>query len=156
MSKQPLRICTKQLVGVWTDCRYYQGLSVLQSHFPIGRKTEGVPVEFTWYDAFQPNKKGVSNSITYEKASVLFNLAAVCSQESLSNDLTTDGGLKASARHFQVSSPIRKLSAALSRRNNFSQCRCITPESAPASICCCQSHWLPMLCFTQHAEAGPA
>lgn len=76
---------------------------MLQSHFPIGRKAEGIPVEFTWYEAFQPNKKGVSNSITYEKASVLFNLAAVCSQESLANDLTTDGGLKASARHFQVS-----------------------------------------------------
>ena len=75
---------------------------MLQQHFPIGRSTDGIPVEFTWYDAFQSNKRATSNSIAYEKACVLFNLAAVCSQESLACDLTTDGGLKSSARHFQV------------------------------------------------------
>ena len=85
------------------DCRYYQGLTVLQQHFPMGRKDEGILVEFPWYDAFQSTKRSVSDSVAYEKASVLFNLAAVCSQQSLASDLTTDGGLKAAARHFQVS-----------------------------------------------------
>lgn len=84
------------------DYRYYQGLTVLQQHFPMGRKKEGILVEFPWYDAFQSNKRAVSDSVAYEKASVLFNLAAVCSQQSLANDLATDGGLKAAARHFQV------------------------------------------------------
>lgn len=83
-------------------CRYYQGLTVLQQQFPIGRKSDGIRVEFPWYDAFQSNKKAASDSITYEKASILFNLAAVCSQQSLASDLGTDGGLKAAARHFQV------------------------------------------------------
>jgi len=83
-------------------CRYYQGLTVLQQHFPIGRKREGISIEFPWYDAFQSTKKAASDSITYEKASILFNLAAVCSQQSLASDLSTDGGLKAAARHFQV------------------------------------------------------
>lgn len=68
----------------------------------MGRKKDGILVEFPWYDAFQSNKRAVSDSVAYEKASVLFNLAAVCSQQSLANDLATDGGLKAAARHFQV------------------------------------------------------
>ncbi|KAL0020564.1 hypothetical protein WJX77_003609 [Trebouxia sp. C0004] len=89
--------------------KYYQSLTVLQQQFPVGRKSEGIPVEFTWYDAFQTNKRAVSNSIAYEKACVLFNLAAVCSQESLASDLTTDGGLKSSARHFQDAAGYFKL-----------------------------------------------
>ncbi len=75
---------------------------MLQQHFPIGRMREGILVEFPWFDAFQSNKRAVSDSIAYEKASILFNLAAVCSQQSLASDLTTDGGLKAAAKHFQV------------------------------------------------------
>lgn len=68
----------------------------------MGRKKDGILVEFPWYDAFQSNKRAASDSVAYEKASVLFNLAAVCSQQSLANDLATDGGLKGAARHFQV------------------------------------------------------
>ena len=77
-------------------------MTVLQQHFPVGQKREGILVEFPWYDAFQSNKRAASDSFAYEKASVLFNLAAVCSQQSLASDLATDGGLKAAARHFQV------------------------------------------------------
>ena len=77
-------------------------MTVLQQHFPMGRKRDGILVEFPWYDAFQSNKRAVSDNVAYEKASVLFNLAAVCSQQSLANDLATDGGLKGAARHFQV------------------------------------------------------
>lgn len=93
-SEQPEQLCGSLI-------RYYQGLTVLQQHFPIGRKREGISIDFPWYDAFQSNKKAASDSITYEKASILFNLAAVCSQQSLASDLSTDGGLKAAARLFQ-------------------------------------------------------
>ncbi|DBB07003.1 TPA: Rhophilin, Rho GTPase binding protein [Trebouxia sp. C0004] len=96
-------------IGQTRPASYYQSLTVLQQQFPVGRKSEGIPVEFTWYDAFQTNKRAVSNSIAYEKACVLFNLAAVCSQESLASDLTTDGGLKSSARHFQDAAGYFKL-----------------------------------------------
>lgn len=77
-------------------------MTVLQQQFPMGRRRDGISVEFPWYDAFQSSKRAVSDNVAYEKASVLFNLAAVCSQQSLANDLATDGGLKGAARHFQV------------------------------------------------------
>lgn len=97
--------CSAAIARQAVVCRYYQGLTVLQQQFPVGRKREGISIEFPWYDAFQANKRATSDSIAYEKASVLFNLAAVYSQQSLSSDLSTDGGLKSAARHFQVCSP---------------------------------------------------
>ncbi|KAL3151227.1 hypothetical protein ABBQ38_013068 [Trebouxia sp. C0009 RCD-2024] len=101
-SEQPEQLCGSLI-------RYYQGLTVVQQHFPMGRKKDGILVEFPWYDAFQSNKRAASDSVAYEKASVLFNLAAVCSQQSLANDLATDGGLKGAARHFQEAAGYFKL-----------------------------------------------
>ncbi|XP_016182142.1 uncharacterized protein LOC107624164 isoform X4 [Arachis ipaensis] len=52
-----------------------------------------VPITFFWYDAFHPeHEDGVSsqrNSIQLEKAAVLFNLGAVCSQIGASCDRNT-------------------------------------------------------------------
>ena len=100
----------------------------------MGRKKEGVLVEFPWYDAFQSNKRAVSDSVAYEKASVLFNLAAVCSQQSLANDLTTDGGLKAAARHFQVSSTLHTGGSARANTSCVTSLCHVTPSDLHAMV----------------------
>ncbi|KAL4393255.1 hypothetical protein HN51_046429 [Arachis hypogaea] len=50
------------------------------------------PPIFVWYDAFNPQQKSSQHHIHFEKASVLFNLGALCTQIALSCDLTTIQG----------------------------------------------------------------
>lgn len=54
------------------------------------------------YDAFTPKKKIAQTNIHYEKAAILFNLAAVVSQIGLASDRTTSDGLKVACQMFQV------------------------------------------------------
>ena len=100
----------------------------------MGRKKEGILVEFPWYDAFQSNKRAMSDSVAYEKASVLFNLAAVCSQQSLANDLATDGGLKAAARHFQVCHTQLMLNIAYGK-SHHTDTRLFARQTEPCLLC---------------------
>ncbi|XP_015947919.1 uncharacterized protein LOC127739568 [Arachis duranensis] len=50
------------------------------------------PPIFVWYDAFNPQQKSSQHHIHFEKASVLFNLGALCTQIAISCDLTTIQG----------------------------------------------------------------
>lgn len=75
---------------------------MMETRFPISREKGHVSVSFKWYDAFRPSRAMEQASIHYEKAAVLFNLAAVLTQQALSHDRTTDAGLKDAARKFQV------------------------------------------------------
>ncbi|MED6168358.1 hypothetical protein PIB30_010981 [Stylosanthes scabra] len=57
--------------------------------------TDSDPITFVWYDALQPDRFSSQRSIKLEKASVLFNLGAICSQIGASCDSTS-----AVSRHF--------------------------------------------------------
>ena len=59
-------------------------------------------MSFVWYDAFRHSKKTEQCSIHFEKASVLFNLAAILTQQALNADRATDAGRKEAAKFFQV------------------------------------------------------
>ena len=86
------------------ECRYYCGLSMMETRFPISRDREHVHIAFKWFDAFRPTRALEQSSIHYEKAAILFNLAAVMTQQALGYDRSTDSGLKDAARKFQVPS----------------------------------------------------
>ncbi|XP_020982194.1 vacuolar-sorting protein BRO1-like [Arachis duranensis] len=64
------------------------------------------PIVFVWYDAFNPeHEDGVSsqrNAIRLEKAAVLFNLGAICSQIGASCDRTTALGRHLVMESFKV------------------------------------------------------
>lgn len=69
----------------------------------MSRDAGQVHINFVWYDAFRHSKKTEQCSIHFEKAAVLFNLAAVLTQQALNADRATDGGRKEAAKFFQVS-----------------------------------------------------
>ena len=74
----------------------------METRFPISRDSGQVHINFVWYDAFRHSKKTEQCSIHFEKAAVLFNLAAVMTQQALNADRATDAGRKEAAKYFQV------------------------------------------------------
>jgi programmed cell death 6-interacting protein len=83
--------------------RYYCGLSMMETRFPISKERDHVHIGFKWFDAFRPTRALEQSSIHYEKASVLFNLGAVYTQQALGFDRTTDSGIKDAAKKYQAS-----------------------------------------------------
>ncbi len=76
---------------------------MMETRFPISRDRDHVHIAFKWFDAFRPTRALEQSSIHYEKAAILFNLAAIMTQQALGYDRSTDSGLKDAARKFQVS-----------------------------------------------------
>lgn len=62
----------------------------------------GSPLPWIRYDAFQIKKKTSQTNLHFEKASMMFNLAAVVSQLALACDRATGEGLKQACALFQV------------------------------------------------------
>eukprot|EP00271_Cylindrocystis_brebissonii_P000903 TRINITY_DN1108_c0_g1_i1.p1 TRINITY_DN1108_c0_g1~~TRINITY_DN1108_c0_g1_i1.p1 ORF type:complete len:893 (-),score=209.49 TRINITY_DN1108_c0_g1_i1:548-3226(-) len=84
--------------------KYYRALSVMETRFPISPEKEHVnTLYFTWFDAFKQIKKVSQQNIHFEKAGVVFNLAAIQSQLGLSADRTNPEGLKQACNCFQSS-----------------------------------------------------
>lgn len=82
--------------------RYYRALCIMESRFPISSEKEDInTVSFTWYDAFK-NKKAMQQNIDFEKASILFNLAATQSQLGLNADRSSPNGIKQACSAFQA------------------------------------------------------
>lgn len=75
---------------------------MMETRFPISRDREHVHIAFKWFDAFRPTRALEQSSIHFEKAAILFNLAAVMTQQALGYDRSTDSGLKDAAKKFQV------------------------------------------------------
>ncbi|KAI9333947.1 BRO1-like domain-containing protein [Zopfochytrium polystomum] len=79
--------------------RYYGQLELLDLRFPIDEKH--VKILFTWYDSFS-GKSVAQHSIAYEKASIIFNIAATCSAiAALQNRFESDG-LKTAFNYLQA------------------------------------------------------
>ncbi|CAG7817435.1 unnamed protein product [Allacma fusca] len=99
----------KSLPALEVLYRYYDQISILETKIP----SHEVQIPFKWKDAFDKGSIfGGKVSLTvaslgYEKACVLFNIAAMQSQiASLHRISDTDEELKSSARLFQLSSGI--------------------------------------------------
>ncbi|KAI0461817.1 hypothetical protein LJB42_004892 [Komagataella kurtzmanii] len=80
--------------------KYYGQLELLGLRIPI----KHLNVSFTWYDAFRTSSKVKQHSTAFEKASVLFNLAATFSE--LGKSTLSEGNFKASYTNFQYSAGI--------------------------------------------------
>ncbi|XLR68333.1 uncharacterized protein [Arachis hypogaea] len=69
---------------------YFKCLCMIEPFFPMN-DTPNPPV-FVWYNAINPQQDSSQHNIHLEKASVLFNLASLCTHIALSCDLTTIQG----------------------------------------------------------------
>lgn len=83
--------------------RYFRALCVMESRFPISSEKEHInTISFTWFDAFK-GKKASQQNIHFEKAAIMFNLAAIQSQLGLSMDRSSPNGIKQACNAFQAS-----------------------------------------------------
>ncbi|KAL4305117.1 hypothetical protein AHAS_Ahas16G0046200 [Arachis hypogaea] len=89
------------------DCllHYFKCLSMVETLI-TSISFDADPIIFVWYDAFNPNHQdGVSSqrsAIQLEKAAVIFNLGAICSQIAASCDRTTALGRHLAMEAFKV------------------------------------------------------
>ena len=88
--------------------RYYDQFVAVETKLPFTE--DQVRVNFQWYDAFEKGtllsgrpKLNIAQG-SFEKACLLFNIAAIQSQVASVQSKETDEGLKLSAKLFQVTS----------------------------------------------------
>ena len=81
---------------------YYRALSVMETRFPISRDSSHAQVGFYWMNAMNPRKRCKQLNIHFEKASVLFNIAAHLSQSAAQQNRESSSGYKEAMKGFQV------------------------------------------------------
>jgi programmed cell death 6-interacting protein len=74
----------------------------METRFPISADKGHVNLSFSWCDAFKPQKKTTQSNLHFEKAAVLYNLAAVQCQQALAADRSSDDGIKLACHLFQM------------------------------------------------------
>lgn len=82
---------------------YYRALSVIETRFPISRDSDHAQVSFSWTSASASRRRSKQMNIHFEKASVLFNIAAISSQKGAVQNRETQEGYKSAIQYFQES-----------------------------------------------------
>lgn len=85
--------------GVEKIAEYYAQLLNMEQNFSFQNET--VVIEFEWTEAFSPESRFVTRCIHYEKAAVLFNLAAIFSHLGASQRLWAPKGKQNAADYFK-------------------------------------------------------
>ncbi|OTB15659.1 hypothetical protein K445DRAFT_60824 [Daldinia sp. EC12] len=80
--------------------RYYGQLELLDLRFPVDE--QHIKISFTWFDAFT-HKSTSQYSLAFEKASIIFNIAAVLSCHAANQTRSEEAGLKTAYHSFQAS-----------------------------------------------------
>ncbi|ORZ02568.1 BRO1-like domain-domain-containing protein [Syncephalastrum racemosum] len=97
--RQDTRGAGKDTTGRDLLYRYFGQLELLDLRFPVDEKH--VKILFTWYDAF--NGQSISQySLAYEKAGVLFNIAATLSAVASTQNRAEAEGRKVAFNYFQA------------------------------------------------------
>lgn len=86
-----------------TAVRYFKCLTAIETRFPISNEKGNVRISFPWNDAFRSSKRTSQANIHFEKAAILFNVAAVLSQQALQVERSTAEGITQACKLFQVS-----------------------------------------------------
>ncbi|KAI8074790.1 BRO1-like domain-containing protein [Gongronella butleri] len=98
--RQDIRGAGKDLTGRDLVYRYFGQLELLDLRFPVDEKH--IKVLFTWYDAFS-GRPTSQYSLAFEKASVIFNLAATLSAIAAVQNRADADGRKRAFHFFQAS-----------------------------------------------------
>ncbi|KAG5188686.1 BRO1-like domain-containing protein [Tribonema minus] len=109
--------------------QYYSQINRLGSLFPVSE--EHIKVAFNWCDAFVPSKKKGQSSLAFERACVLYNLAAIESHLACNADRASEDGIKAAYRHFQQAAG---MFTHLRERVNPTLVGALTPDLTPTGL----------------------
>ncbi|KAI9025129.1 BRO1-like domain-containing protein [Phycomyces nitens] len=97
--RQDTRGAGKDITGRDLLYRYFGQLELLDLRFPVDEKH--VKVIFTWYDAFS-GRHTAQYSLAYEKASIIFNIAATLSAIAACQNRAESEGRKRAFNFFQA------------------------------------------------------
>ena len=111
--------------------KYYGMLSAMELRFPISKDPSHInSLSFVWWDAFKPSKKEKQQNINFEKCAVLFNLAALYSQNAIDQERTTSPGLVVACKKFQEAAGVFSyIKEHLSMRTDAPHPLDISPDS---------------------------
>ena len=77
--------------------KYKSLLNMIQNRFDLTK----VDLQFAWRDAFKPYAKQVETQLSFERAALSFNLAAILSSQAVNEKRSTSDGVRNAARLFQ-------------------------------------------------------
>ena len=116
--------------------KYYGALRAIEIRFPVSSDNSHVNISFKWHDAFRDKQTCTQKNIHFEKAAVLFCMAAIASQKGLDISRKTEAGITEAVKTFALSAGAH--SAAL---GNYLVPICYNP-------CCgrCKHQQAPVAC----------
>ena len=91
-------------------CRYYRSLCALEKLFTAESEETTISLSFSWTNSTSARRGCTQGDIRLEKAAILFNLAALLSQQAIytSNESHSDKQGVAVAKLFQVISTLHR------------------------------------------------
>lgn len=105
--RQDLRGVNADNTGISLYYKYYSQLELLDLRIPIN-SVLGKKVSFVWYEAFTSSVSHKQHSLPFEKANVLFNIAAILNKVAIINYNEGDNGFKDALEKLQQVSGIFK------------------------------------------------
>lgn len=88
---------------------YYKALTLMETRFPISYKPAHAQVQFAWTSSSVNRKWTGQININFEKASVLYNIAAICSRKACVQNRNDQEGYKTAIQCFQEASGLFNL-----------------------------------------------
>lgn len=82
--------------------KYYHALRAIEIRFPVSADSSHVNVTFKWHDAFVDSHTCSQKNIHFEKAGVLFCMAALESQKGAEANRDTRDGIAEAAKAFSL------------------------------------------------------
>jgi hypothetical protein len=89
--------------------KYYGALRAIEIRFPVSSDSSHVNISFKWHDAFRDKQTCTQKNIHFEKASVLFCMAAIASQKGLDVSRKTESGITEAVKSFALAAGARIL-----------------------------------------------
>ncbi|OUM58288.1 hypothetical protein PIROE2DRAFT_16472 [Piromyces sp. E2] len=108
--RQDIRDAGRDIIGRNIVYKYYGQLKYLEQYLKSCKNSNvieknnneiNISFKFKWYDAF--TGEGGEGPINYEKACVIFNLAALISNMAVGQDMKNIEGKKTACKYYQVS-----------------------------------------------------
>ena len=107
--------------------RYYHALRAIEIRFPVSSDSSHVNVSFKWHDAFVDSQTCTQKNIHFEKAGVLFCMAALESQKGAEANRDTRDGIAEAVKAFSLAAGAPRLCC------NYEALACHVPHAALVS-----------------------
>jgi len=102
-TSRAMAAATVSVAGISVLKTYLQHLSSVEARFETIR--EGSPhwkqLQFVWFDSFQPKKSTTQTDLEFERANIVYNLAALESLAGMQQDRSSVEGIKLAIGSFQ-------------------------------------------------------